>query len=273
MNIIYIVTVFLVTAVTHYMVTHPLFNIRRTLYSYMMGDSWAGKKKGDGLSKMLGKAKPDMPLSKKVDEAQRLLNTPISQLRAIDEKLQAKDDQIMRRIVAAQRIHNSAYASMYAGELVQIRKMKGMVSNARLTMEQIQIRLNTISELGDIVVTLSPCMSVIRDLGPTISGMMPEAATSMQDLTGIMGDLMSSSRMSSDSAITPQAVRSDEAESILSEANSFIETEAKAVIPEIPKSLGTDTKAPKETVIPEIPKSLTRRKVEQSVRSPIGILN
>ena len=203
----------------------------------MIGDSWNGGHKGDGVSRVLKRVKPDMPLSRKVAEAQKRLNIPISQLRAIDEKLKAKEDQLFRRIVAAQRIHNNAYAQMYANELVQVRKMKGMVSGARLSMEQIQLRLNTVSELGDIVVTLSPCMSVIRDLGPSISGIMPEAANSMQDLSGIMGDLMSNSRMSSDDAIAPQNASGDEAESIMDEVNSMIETEARTVIPDVPQSL------------------------------------
>ena len=203
----------------------------------MIGDSWNGKQKGDGISRMLGRVKPDMPLSKKVEDAQRRLDVPISQLRAIDEKLRAKEEQIFGRIVSAQRIHNDMYAQMYANELVQVRKMKGMVSRARLSMEQIQLRLNTVSELGDIVVTLSPCMSVIRDLGPSISGMMPEAANSMQDLSGIMGDLITSSRMQSEETIAPQTIRNQEAQNVIDEAHSVIAQEARSVIPEVPQRL------------------------------------
>ena len=203
----------------------------------MIGDSWNGKQKGDGISRMLGRVKPDMPLSKKVEDAQRRLDIPISQLRAIDEKLRAKEEQIFGRIVSAQRIHNDMYAQMYANELVQVRKMKGMVSRARLSMEQIQLRLNTVSELGDIVVTLSPCMSVIRDLGPSISGMMPEAANSMQDLSGIMGDLITSSRMQSEETIAPQTIRNQEAQNVIDEAHSVIAQEARSVIPEVPQRL------------------------------------
>ena len=104
-------------------------------------------------------------------------------------------------------------------------------------MEQIQLRLNTVSELGDIVVTLSPCMSVIRDLGPSISGMMPEAANSMQDLSGIMGDLITSSRMQSEETIAPQTIRNQEAQNVIDEAHSVIAQEARSVIPEVPQRL------------------------------------
>ena len=60
-------------------------------------------------------------------------------------------------------------------------------------MEQIKLRLGTVSELGDIVVTLSPCMSLIKGLAPSISGLMPEMHSSMQDLTNMFGDLLTDS--------------------------------------------------------------------------------
>ena len=226
----------------------------------MIGDSWNGRQKGDGISKMLGRVKPDMPLSKKVEEAQRRLDAPISQLRAIDEKLRAKEEQIFGRIISAQRTRNDSYAQMYANELVQVRKMKGMVSGAKLSMEQIQLRLNTVSELGDIVVTLSPCMSVIRDLGPSISGMMPEAASSMQDLSGIMGDLITSSRMQSEEAISPQAIRNQEAQNVMDEAYSVIAQEARSVIPEVPQGLAESAPSTKER-LPRAPASPSRNPV------------
>ncbi|GIT56345.1 MAG: hypothetical protein Ct9H300mP17_15040 [Candidatus Nitrosopelagicus sp.] len=69
---------------------------------------------------------------------------------------------------------------MYATELAEIRKNNKTVSNAKLSMEQVQIRLNTVSELGDVVVTLSPCMSLIKGLNTSLGGMMPEVAESMQ---------------------------------------------------------------------------------------------
>ena len=79
---------------------------------------------------------------------------------------------------------------MNANELAEIRKQQNMVSNAKLSMEQIQIRLNTVSELGDIVFTLSPCMSLIKGLSSSLGGMMPTVSESMQDLSTMLGDIV-----------------------------------------------------------------------------------
>ena len=202
----------------------------------MIKEYW-NDRKHEGISRVLGRGNPDALNPKKIADAQRMLETPIGHLRAIDEKLRAKEEDLFRRIVASQRVHNNAYAEMYANEMLHVRKMKGMVNAAKLSMEQVQLRLNTVSELGDIVVTLSPCMSIIRDLGPSISGMVPEAATTMQDLSEMMGDMMDQSRIRSEDAMVLDTPRNRDAMSILDEAHSVITREAQSAIPKIPESL------------------------------------
>lgn len=199
--------------------------------------NWS-KDGNEGLSqKVLGKIKPGIPVKNKIDFAQKKLELQIIKLSTINEKLQKKHDHVFQKIVDAQRNSNHTYAKAYAVELQEIRKMNNMVSNAKLSMEQIQIRLNTISELGDVVVTLSPCMSVIKGLGVSLGGIMPEANSSMQDLSKILGDVLSGSSMSTQE--NTMLSRQDNADTlaILEEAHSVIEGQTKANIPEIPSGL------------------------------------
>ena len=231
----------------------------------MIGDPWSGKQKGDGISKMLGRVKPDMPVSKKIEAARKQLRVPLSHLRQIDEKLRAKDEQLLKRVVAAQRAHNNPYALMYANELVQVRKMQGQVHNAAVSLEQVQLRLDTISELGDIVVTLSPCMSVIQDLGPSISGLVPDVGSSMQVFSGMMTDLITSSRMQSDDAIAPQTTRDQGAQEIINEVTSLISQDAQASIPEVPSSLA-EPEMSAEKRLPKAPVDVPRANAS---RTPI----
>lgn len=199
--------------------------------------NWS-KDGNEGLSqRVLGKIKPDTPVKNKIDYAQKKLELQVTKLSTINEKLQKKHDHVFQKIVDAQRNNNHTYAKAYAVELQEIRKMNNMVSNAKLSMEQIQIRLNTISELGDVVVTLSPCMSVIKGLGVSLGGIMPEANSSMQDLSKILGDVLSGSSMSTQD--NTMLSRQDNADTlaILEEASALVEGQTKANIPEIPTGL------------------------------------
>lgn len=199
--------------------------------------NWS-KNGNEGLSqKVFGKVKPDAPIKNKIDDAQKKLELQITKLGTISEKLQKKNDHIFEKIVKAQRSNNQAYAKAYAIELQEIRKMHNMVNHAKLSMEQINIRLNTVSELGDVVVTLSPCMSVIKGLGVSLGGIMPQANSSMEDLSKILGDVLSGSSVAQQDHTLLTREGSADTVAILEEAQAVIEGQTKENIPDIPSNL------------------------------------
>ena len=203
----------------------------------MLSNSW-NKTEGESISqKVMSKVKPDVPLKNRIDFAQKKIEVQILKLSGINEKLQTKHDKIFEKIVNAQRNNKPAYAQAYAGELTQVRKMKNMVSGAKLSMEQVKLRLDTVSELGDVVVTLSPCMSIIKGLSPSLSGIMPEANASMQDLSQILGDVMSGSSVGMEDNFSVGAETNSDTLAILEEAHNVIAGQTKSSIPEVPTSL------------------------------------
>ena len=202
----------------------------------MISNSW-NKTEGESITqKVIGKVKPDEPLKNKIDFAQRKLQSQIFKLEGINEKLQKKHDMIFEKIVNAQRNNKPSYAQAYAGELTQVRKMKNMVGGAKLSMEQVKLRLDTVSELGDVIVTLSPCMAIIKGLSPSLSGIMPEANASMQDLSQILGDVMSGSSVGVGDSMSMTPETNADTLAILEEAHSVIAGQTKSSIPDVPDS-------------------------------------
>ena len=203
----------------------------------MISNSW-NKVEGETLSqKVISKVKPEEPLKNKIDFAQRKLQSQISKLEVINEKLRKKHDMIFEKIVNAQRNNKNVYAQVYAGELTQVRKMKNMISGAKLSMEQVKLRLDTVSELGDVVVTLSPCMSIIKGLSPSLSGIMGEAGSSMTDLSQILGDVMAGSSVSGGDTMSVSKETNSDTLAILEEAHNVIAGQTKTAIPDIPENL------------------------------------
>ena len=200
-----------------------------------LSDKWNILKNGDVLSqKFMGRVKPEAPLKNRIDTAQKKLQLQISRLGEIDTKLKSKHDVIFEKIVNAKKSNNENYAKVYANELVELRKMKNMVGSAKLSMEQVQLRLNTVSELGDVVVTLSPCMSLIKGLSTSLGDMMPSAAASMQDLSNMLGDIVTGSSLTHDSSIEITETSNSDAKSILEEAQSIVEGNIRNNMPEPP---------------------------------------
>jgi division protein CdvB (Snf7/Vps24/ESCRT-III family) len=203
----------------------------------LISNSW-NKTEGESISqRVMDRVKPGIPLKTRIEDAQRKFQFQISKLEGITEKLQKKHDVIFEKVVNAQKSHNNAYAQAYANELGQVRKMKNMVGGAKLAMEQIQLRLNTVSELGDVVVTLSPCMSIIKGLSPSLSGIMGESTSSMQDLSQILGDVMSGSSVEGSDLMSAGSVTNSDTLAILEEAHSVIAGQTKSSLPDIPDNL------------------------------------
>jgi len=198
--------------------------------------NWNGFKNGLSLSeKLLDKVKPGLSLKNRIESSQKQLQLQISRLEGTQKKLQINHEQIFKKIVDAKMLRDESRARSYAIELQELRKVKNTIGSAKLAMEQIQLRLNTVSELGDIVVTLSPCMSLIKGLAPSISNIMPNLNTSMQDLSNMLGDMISDSTLSAEPVLTP-VQNSEDVTEILNEVHNVIEGKTKSSMPEPPST-------------------------------------
>ena len=205
-------------------------------------DKWHALKNNEKLSQaFMGRVKPDAPLKNRLDTAQKKLQLQITKLAEIDTKLQQKNNAFFEKIVNSKKANNETYAKVYANELAEIRKHQKMISNAKLSMEQIQIRLNTVSELGDVVVTLSPCMSVIKGLSTELGGMMPTVSDSMQDLSNMLGDIVTGSSITHDGSLGQMDTMNSDATAILEEAQSIVSENTRQSMPDPPSATTIDS--------------------------------
>ena len=205
-------------------------------------DKWHALKNNEKLSQaFMGRVKPDAPLKNRLDIAQKKLQLQITKLAEIDTKLQQKNNAFFEKIVNSKKANNETYAKVYANELAEIRKHQKMISNAKLSMEQIQIRLNTVSELGDVVVTLSPCMSLIKGLSTSLGGMMPTVSDSMQDLSNMLGDIVTGSSITHDGSLGQMDTMNSDATAILEEAQSIVSENTRQSMPDPPSATTIDS--------------------------------
>ena len=109
-------------------------------------------------------AQSQTPLKPRIEEAQKKLQMQIAKLEGMSSKMQEKDKVIFSRIVKAIQNHDSHYGKLLSGELSQIRKMIKMIDSAKTAFEQIQLRLNTMTEMGDVVFTLGPAVNAIKGI-------------------------------------------------------------------------------------------------------------
>jgi division protein CdvB (Snf7/Vps24/ESCRT-III family) len=176
------------------------------------------------------------PLKPRLDLAVRQIQVQVAKLDSTSTKLRERDNSIFGKVVASLQKHDTQHASVFANELSEIRKMNKMVTQAKLALEQIVLRLNTITELGDIVVTLTPAMSVIRNVKQGLVGVLPEAESEIGEISGLLSSILVDAGTVGGYSLNFEAANED-AERILAEASAVAETRMKEKFPEIPSTL------------------------------------
>jgi len=195
--------------------------------------------------KVKGSVRNPGPMKPRLDLAVRQIQVQVAKLDSASTKLRERDNSIFNKVVTSLQKHDTQHASVYANELAEIRKMNKMVTQAKLALEQIVLRLNTITELGDIVVTLSPAMAVMRNVKQGLGGVMPEAESEIGEISGLLSSILVDAGTVGGYSLNFEAANED-AERILSEASAVAEQRMKERFPEIPSTLpsaeaGTET--------------------------------
>jgi division protein CdvB (Snf7/Vps24/ESCRT-III family) len=182
---------------------------------------------------------PPPPLKPRMNQAIRRLELQIHRLDQANERFTQKDKALFAKIVAAYEKHDSAHANIYANELAEVRKMEKLVMNAKLALDQVQLRLQTVTEFGDIVATLGPVIGVLRSVSVGLVGVIPEAENELGDIGNMLSGLMFDAGQSSGLSLNFNSVNEDAAK-ILDEAATVAEQKISANFPDLPPGLATN---------------------------------
>ncbi|MEM3731087.1 MAG: Snf7 family protein [Candidatus Bathyarchaeia archaeon] len=198
---------------------------------------WESKKDEQPLTKRIQEAvKPPGPLKPRLDFAVRRIELQIQKLDQATERFTQRDKAIFARIVDAYTKHDTARANVFANELAEIRKMEKLIINARLALEQIVLRLRTVSELGDVVSTLAPAIGVLRSVRTGLASVFPEAESELGEIGNILSGIMIEAGQSSGITLNFDTVNED-AQKILTEAAAVAEQRIKEKFPELPPGI------------------------------------
>jgi len=129
-----------------------------------------------------------------------------------------------------------ARANVFANELAEIRKMERMIIHARLALEQISLRLSTVSELGDVVSTLAPAVGVLRSVKNGMSAVFPEADRELGTIGNLLSGIVMDASHSTGLNIDFQEAGGD-AQKIMNEAATVAEQKVKEKFPQLPPGL------------------------------------
>jgi division protein CdvB (Snf7/Vps24/ESCRT-III family) len=180
--------------------------------------------------------KPPGPLKPRLDFAVRRIELQTQKLDQATERFGQRDKTIFARIVEAYTKLDTSRANVFANELAEVRKMEKLIINARLALEQIVLRLRTVSELGDVVSTLGPAVGVLRSVRAGLVSVFPEAENELGEIGNMLSGIMMEAGSGSGMTLNFDSVNED-AGKILNEAATVAEQRIKDKFPELPPGM------------------------------------
>ena len=208
--------------------------------------TWARQETQSVSGRLREAVKPQGALKPRIQTAVNKLQVQVSKMDSMGTKLQERDQQIFQRIVTAMQQHDTGTSKVLSNELAEIRKVSRMLGNARMSLEQVQLRLTTIHDLGDAMVAIGPAMSTMKGLKSSLGRFMPEADTELNSMTQTLNGLMVDS-FSGDAFNVESEATSEETDKILQEASAVAEQQIGDKFPSVPSLEGLSSQTTKST--------------------------
>lgn len=195
--------------------------------------SWVRREEPSLATKIKEAVSPPGPMRSRLDAVIKRVETQIKKLDHTSDRFSERDKSIFNRIVDAYTTHDVARANILASELAEIRKMEKMMLHARLALEQIALRMRTITELGDIAVTLTPVVGVIHGIKGGMSTVSPRAEKELGDIASLLTGIVADAGQVAGKTIDFEMINED-SKNILKEASIVAEQRMKDKFPELP---------------------------------------
>ncbi|MFB5629490.1 MAG: Snf7 family protein [Nitrosarchaeum sp.] len=189
-----------------------------------------------GISDHIRGLKKEAPLKPRIQSSLVHLTKTVSTLDYKVKTLDEKDAKLFNRIVLAKKNHDLTTGRVLANELVELRKNKKILTTMKVSLEQVNLRLSTVSDLGDAMSSLGPIMATINALKPALGKIMPEVSHEFESLFGILNESISGSF---EGSFGTDSVSNEETESILKEAAAVAGTRVGDKFPSIPTGISS----------------------------------
>ncbi len=176
---------------------------------------------------------PPGDLRRRLVDTDRSLTAQIGKLEKTLTKMTEKEKVIFNKTTVAFQKHDTTMAQAYANELSEHRKAMKLVQSSRLCLEQVQMRLKTITDFGDLANVIAPVGQVVRTVRNSLQNVMPSANDTLSEISnGLQGMMLEVGSVPGLSMNFESS--NEEAERILAEAAVIAETKMASTLPDLP---------------------------------------
>lgn len=185
--------------------------------------------------------RPGGPLKPRLDAVQKKIQVQIARLEELHASLKSKDDDVFRKLVDSIKENNAQYSTVLSSELARARQVSRVVSLSKVALEKLVARLSSASDFGDLVIVLSPAMSVVKNLRSSLTPHVPEMEVELGIISELLSGILVDAGQVGGYTINFETAN-EEALRLIDEASLAVEQKMKEEFPGIPDLPGVPQK-------------------------------
>lgn len=196
-------------------------------------NQWNKESKKDPTERIRESLKSQKPLKPTMESAKNRLGIQTQKLDTLLEKLKSKDRTLFNQIVTHLQNHDSQQSKMLSNELSQVRRTIKTISQLKMSLEQVHMRLESTIDIGDALTALKPAVGTLSKVKTGLSGLMPNVDVELGEINDVFSDIMVNANSTSDIgfALNPSG---GDATNILAEASIVAEQRVTDNFPDVP---------------------------------------
>lgn len=186
--------------------------------------------------------RPGGPLKPRLDAVQKKIQVQIARLEDLHTSLKSKDEDVFRKLVDSIKENNVQFSTVLSSELARARQVSRVVFLSKVALEKLVARLSSASDFGDLVIVLSPAMSVVKNLRSLLTPHVAEMEVELGIISELLSGILVDAGQVGGYTINFETAN-EEAVRLIEEASLAVEQKMKEEFPGIPD-------------LPEIPQKL-----------------
>ena len=194
---------------------------------------WNKEAKKDPTERIRESLRTQKPLKPTMETAKNRLGIQTQKLDTLLEKLKSKDRTLFDQIVTHLQNHDSQQSKMLSNELSQVRRTIKTISQLKMSLEQVHMRLESTIDIGDALTALKPAVGTLSKVKTGLTGLMPNVDTELGEISDVFSDIMVNANSTSDIgfALNPSG---GDMNNILAEASIVAEQRVTDNFPDVP---------------------------------------
>jgi len=196
-------------------------------------NQWNKEAKKDPTERIRESLRTQKPLKPTMESAKNRLGIQTQKLDVLLEKLKSKDRTLFNQIVTHLQNHDSQQSKMLSNELSQVRRTSKTISQLKMSLEQVHMRLESTIDIGDALTALKPAVGTLSKVKTGLNGLMPNVDTELGEINDIFSDIMVNANSTSDIGFAMNPSGGD-VNNIIAEASIVAEQRVTDNFPDVP---------------------------------------